>query len=162
VPLDSTSDPQPPNPQSSDIQLSDSIHQSPLESIQSSVALLAKTVTDLTTRQATQVKRARRWALIALCGLVLDVVLTASVGYLTTRANHNANNISHQQTQIEQVTTTIRTEGICPLYDITLTGYDPKSPNAIANPVRYEARFKSYEVAATKFGCVHHTRGPLK
>jgi hypothetical protein len=132
-----------------------------LEIIQNAVVQLAQSVTDLTTRQAAQVKRARKLAKIAIFGLVLDITLTLLGVILYFKATSNSNNIENNQRNLAVVQEQQK-GALCPVFDIILSGFNPKNPNALANPAAYEKTFKSYEGAATLAGCAHHTRGPAK
>lgn len=134
---------------------------STLETIQNAVVQLAASVTDLTHRQAAQVKRARKLATVAIVGLILDIVLTLTGVYLYFKANTNSNRIEENQRAISVVQER-QAKGLCPIFDIILTNYNPKSPNALAAPALYERTFKAYESAATSAACAHHTRGPQK
>ena len=133
-----------------------------LASITASVGVLASSVQELTNRQAKQVDGAKKIALVALAGFMLDMILTVVGVFLVAKANDNSDRISDQQNRLSSIQSIITKDGICPLYSIQLSNYNPQSPGAVAFPARYEATYKSYEAGATKLNCAHHIRGPFK
>jgi hypothetical protein len=120
-----------------------------------------KQVGVLATAADDRAKRARFWSTVAVIGLVFDVLLTFGSVYLVAKANSNSDHIRQSQAVLVAVQDKQK-QALCPLLDIILSNYNPKSPNALANPALYERTFRSYESAATTADCAHRTRGPAK
>lgn len=102
--------------------------------------------------QAKQIKKIRLLTIITLVGLMLDMMLTVLGVFVVMRVNNNSNDLRIVQSKVS-------TDALCPLYDIFLDAYAPKSPQALANPKAYDDAFVVIERGATALGCAHHTRG---
>lgn len=137
-----------------------------LTTITESIASLGKSVDNLTHKQAVQIKRAKRLAIIAIAGFVLDILLTIGAGFLGVKAFDNANDIKtsqetivSQQVQLRALQNKVSTEALCPLYEIFLKSYDPKSPAALEDPAQYEQSFRVIEKGAKVLQCKKVTKG---
>lgn len=127
--------------------------------INDSTLKLYDLVAELTDHQAKQIKNIRRIAMITAIGLVLDLSLTIIGVFLFNTTNTVSHQVSKNQRQITAIQEKTSTEALCPLYDIFLDVYNPKSPQALQNPVEYDREFTVIEQGATALGCKHHTRG---
>lgn len=123
------------------------------QSIAASVATLSQSVEELTDHQFRQIRRAKKLAIIAILGLILDTLLTGGGLFLLVRVESNASAIGELQNTLTQ-------DGVCPLYRIILESYDPKGPVALADPARYNARFLDFEKSAKALSCPKSTKGP--
>lgn len=121
--------------------------------ITTAVGWLERSVADLTRRQSLQLKRTRRLAIVALVGLFINVVLIIAGGFLTNKViTESAANI-RAAADASGVHLRFTLEGTCPIYEIILSGYNPKSPDALASPAAYEEQFRQFRQAARDLGC---------
>lgn len=94
----------------------------------------------------TRSKRAIRWTAV---GVVLDIVLTVVAALLFNDQRAASSRLDAQQQQI----TRVQRDVLCPLYDLFLASYNPRSPQAKANPAKYEASFKTIREGVVVLEC---------
>lgn len=137
----------------------------PLIPVKEAVFSLGESVSILTKTQASEIKKAKTLAKVAVGGLILDIILTIGTVVLANQAVINANNITNnqnkvlaQQHQLELLQTKVSSEVLCPLYEIFLKSYNPKTPNALEDPAQYEESFKVIEKGSRILQCKIVTR----
>ena len=146
--------------------------------IESSVAAIAQSVVDLSESVSTltedlsgQVKRLTLLSKAVAAGVVMVFALSVGIGFSGWQSTQNAQRIDEIQVSrsASAARNSLRLEGqanaiadlqrrtsedvLCPLYRIFLQAYNPKSPQALADPAAYEETFRVISEGAKTLGC---------
>lgn len=108
---------------------------------------LGESITELTARteqSADQVRRARRAVRLTVAGLVLDIVLTATIVF-----------VFYRERQLSDAHDTVNRDVLCPLYALLVSTYDP-ARRATMTPdqqAKYDSGFSVIRQGARTLGC---------
>jgi hypothetical protein len=87
------------------------------------------------TTLAKKAHETRVLAVVAITGLILDVVLTFAMAFGGWQLKHLTNRLDVAQT-------TTRQKALCPLYQVFLDSESPAGRKAAPDPVKYDHAFK--------------------
>lgn len=126
--------------------------------IANSTQVLGLAIEEITATQRAQIEavtvlaqRTRTTVRWALCGIVLDLILTLGGVLLFHQVDDNSDRIGRLQSSTNA--------GLCAQSDLFLDSYNPDGVSGKADPVAYAASFAQLEAAARAAHCDHTTRG---
>jgi hypothetical protein len=128
--------------------------------LQSSINTLSEQTGKLADAQASQLEKIQRIVRSLVVVLIFNFVLLAGVVSLAIWTKDTSDKTARGHADLVALIKVIDQSGPCPIYDVILDGYNPKSPTAKANPKVYEKQFSDYETVAKALGCPHTKRGP--
>ncbi|WP_030777380.1 hypothetical protein [Streptomyces sp. NRRL S-920] len=111
------------------------------------------------TALAKRSQRNRRMIRIVVVSLVLDVLLTAAVGFGLFQVDSNADRIDDLTQRLDVAQSETRRKAFCPLYEIFLGSKSEQGRKAAADPKAYDRAFDVIESGYRALDCAEFTNG---